>query len=55
MADAAKGIASEVEGDYGTVKVQIAGGPVGDKVQRPTKGTAHALRHAVLPVHPGSG
>jgi hypothetical protein len=23
--------------------------------QRPTKGTAHALRHAVLAIHPGSG
>jgi len=34
-----KGIAGEVEGDYGTVKVQIAGGPAGDSVRRPTKGT----------------
>ena len=38
MADA-KSIAGEVEGDYGTVKVQLAGGPAGDAVQRPTKGT----------------
>src|SRR6202171_506298 len=34
-----KSIAGEVEGDYGTVKVQLAGGPAGDAVQRPTKGT----------------
>src|SRR3954470_2946133 len=34
-----KSIAGEVEGDYGTVKVQIAGAPPGDAVQRPTKGT----------------
>src|SRR5258705_8470420 len=38
MADQ-KSIAGEVEGDYGTVKVQLAGGPAGDSVQRPTKGT----------------
>ena len=38
MADE-KSIAGEVEGDYGTVKVQIAGGPAADKVERPTKGT----------------
>src|ERR1700730_12587361 len=35
----AKRIAGEVEGDYGAVKVQSAGGPAGDAVQRPTKGT----------------
>src|SRR6267378_1719765 len=34
-----KSIAGEVEGDYGTVKVQLAGAPAGDTVQRPTKGT----------------
>src|SRR6267143_5435910 len=38
MADP-KSIAGEVEGDYGTVKVQLAGGPAADTVQRPTKGT----------------
>ena len=38
MADP-KSIAGEVEGDYGTVKVQLAGGPAGDAAQRPTKGT----------------
>ena len=39
MADSARGIAGEVEGDYGKVKVQLAGGAAGEKVQRPTKGT----------------
>lgn len=34
-----KSIAGEVEGDYGTVKVQLAGGPASEKVERPTKGT----------------
>ena len=34
-----KSIAGEVEGDYGTVKVQLAGGPAADKPARPTKGT----------------
>ena len=34
-----KSIAGEVEGDYGTVKVQLAGGPAAEAVQRPTKGT----------------
>src|SRR5712671_669157 len=34
-----KNIAGEVEGDYGTVKVQLAGGPASGTVQRPTKGT----------------
>src|SRR5258705_11970448 len=38
MADP-KSIAGEVEGDYGIVKVQLAGGPAADAVQRPTKGT----------------
>jgi len=38
MADP-KSIAGEMEGDYGTVKVQLAGGPAADAVQRPTKGT----------------
>src|SRR4051812_19303356 len=36
MADS---ICGEVEGDYGTVKVQLAGGGKDDKVSRPTKGT----------------
>jgi len=34
-----KSIAGEVEGDYGTVKVQLSGGAPGDGVVRPTKGT----------------
>src|SRR2546423_6021412 len=38
MADP-KSIAGEVEGDYGTVKVQLAGGPADDAVQRRAKGT----------------
>jgi len=38
MADA-KSIAGEVEGDYGTVKVQLCGGAPGEAVARPTKGT----------------
>jgi hypothetical protein len=33
------GVAGEVEGDYSVVKVQLAGGPSGDKPERPTKGT----------------
>jgi murein DD-endopeptidase MepM/ murein hydrolase activator NlpD len=34
-----KSIAGEVEGDYGTVKVQLSGGAPGEAVARPTKGT----------------
>src|SRR5437588_200309 len=35
----AESICGEVEGDYGTVKVQLAGGSKDEKVTRPTKGT----------------
>ena len=39
MADDKAGPFGEVEGDYGTVKVQLAGGNKEDKPKRPTKGT----------------
>ena len=34
-----KSIAGEVEGDYGTVKVQLSGAAAGEAVARPTRGT----------------